>query len=493
MIVNVAYTLVCNTGLFPDACRAWQSRAIAGKTWARFKLDFATAHREFRLTNQTAQHSGFHRANMMIEQGRDKSMQDTVDAIAQLATSTASDRGTVATLTTTNAKLTAQLETAHAEIARLKSKIATLKNKFKPAWQGQQPVKTTNNDSYFWSHGYQVAKSHMSTTCNMKKSGHQDAANKSNNMGGVQWGKEWCGGAAKVIDDKLDHFALSLYCTPSFTDVTTNDTAILDYGCTNNFWSAAAPCSDKQAAHVPLNVNMPNGTTIQSSHMCNLLLTDLPPQARQAHILPVLVHNSLISVGQLCNNGCSVTFTQDQVTVSKNQKCVKHGSRYPKSRLWRVDLKKRFETNQVQCNHAHDNSNQKDLINYLHSACFSPVKSTWITAIKNGNFSSWPGLTEHAVEKHLSKSTSTAKGHLNQQIQNVRTTKIKDTKVIITEPDLDHGIETQFVYAATIDAGCHADCRVYVAGRTTGQVGSAIKPWGRRHDARVLVTWACQW
>jgi hypothetical protein len=71
MIVNVAYTLVFNTGLFPDACRAWQSRAIAGKTWAQFKLDFATAHREFRLTNQNAHQSGFHSANMMIEQGRE--------------------------------------------------------------------------------------------------------------------------------------------------------------------------------------------------------------------------------------------------------------------------------------------------------------------------------------------------------------------------------------------------------------------------------------
>jgi hypothetical protein len=107
----------------------------------------------------------------------------------------------------------------------------------------------------------------------------------------------------------------------------------------------------------------------------------------------------------------------------------------------------------VQCNHTHANSNQKDLINYLHAACFSPVKSTWITAIKNGNFSSWPGLTEHAVEKHLSESTSTTKGHLNQQRKNARTTKIKNAKVIVTEPDLDHGIKTQFVYAATIDAG----------------------------------------
>jgi hypothetical protein len=235
--------------------------------------------------------------------------------------------------------------------------------------------------------------------------------------------------------------------------MTTNDTAILDSGCTIIFLSVTAPCSDKQAAHVPLNVNMPNGTTIQLSHTCNLLLTDLPLQARQAHILPGLVHNSLTSVGQLCDNGCSVTFTQEQVTVSKNGKCVIYGSRDPKSRLWRVNLKKRFRTNQVQCNHANDNSNQKDLINYLHAACFSPVKSTWITAIKNRNIISWPGLTEHAVEKHLSKSTSTTKGNLNQQRQNARTTKVNDTKVIVTEPDLDNGIKTQFVYAAKIDAG----------------------------------------
>jgi hypothetical protein len=82
----------------------------------------------------------------------------------------------------------------------------------------------------------------------------------------------------------------------------------------------------------------------------------------------------------------------------------------------------------VQCNDAPDNNNKKDLINYLHAACFSPVKSTWIKAIKNGFFSSWPGLNEPTVEKYLSKSTSTAKGHLNQQRQNARTTKIKDAQ-----------------------------------------------------------------
>jgi predicted RNase H-like nuclease (RuvC/YqgF family) len=127
---------------------------------------------------------------MMIEQGREEKIQDTVDAITQLATATDSYHGTVNTLTTTNAKLATQLEAAQAQIAQLKNEIAALTNKIKPAWQGQRPIKTMNNDIYCWSHGYQVAKSHTSATCNMKKSGHQDTSNKSNPMGGVQWGKE---------------------------------------------------------------------------------------------------------------------------------------------------------------------------------------------------------------------------------------------------------------------------------------------------------------
>jgi hypothetical protein len=126
----------------------------------------------------------------MIEQGRDDSMQETAEAIGQLATATASDWGTVATLTTTNAKLANQLEAANALIAQLKSEIATLKNKIKPVWQGQRPARTTNNDSYCWSHGYQVAKSHTSATCNVRKTGHQEAATKIDNMGGVQWVRE---------------------------------------------------------------------------------------------------------------------------------------------------------------------------------------------------------------------------------------------------------------------------------------------------------------
>jgi hypothetical protein len=62
-------------------------------------------------------------------------------------------------------------------------------------------------------------------------------------------------------------------------------------------------------------------------------------------------------------------------------------------------------------------------------------------------------LNGHNLEKYLSKSTSTAKGHLNQQRQSAITTKIKDAETIDTEPDPYHGSKIQYVYSATIDSG----------------------------------------
>jgi hypothetical protein len=151
---------------------------------------------------------------------------------------------------------------------------------------------------------------------------------------------------------------------------------------------------NKRAVHVQLHVNMPNGTIIHSHQTNELLLSVLPPEARQTNIVPGLVHNSLISVGQLCDSGCDVIFTQYEVEVNKDGTSVMSGVRDRKSRLWRVSLQETLKSSYKNaCNHAHETSNLKELINYLHATALRPVKSTWIKAIKNGNFSSWPGLT----------------------------------------------------------------------------------------------------
>ena len=71
----------------------------------------------------------------------------------------------------------------------------------------------------------------------------------------------------------------------------------------------------------------------------------------------------------------------------------------------------------------------------MHAAAGFPVKATWIEAIKNGNFKTWPALTAEAIEKHYPESDATTKGHLKKQRQNVRSTKVKvnnDTERVLT-------------------------------------------------------------
>jgi hypothetical protein len=136
---------------------------------------------------------------------------------------------------------------------------------------------------------------------------------------------------------------------------------------------------NKRATHVPLHVNMPNGTTIKSYNTSELILSVLTPQTRRAHILSGLVRNSLISVRHLCGSRRDVIFTRDNVEVKKDRKSVMSSVRDQQSRLWRVALKEAPRSNYKPArNNAHENSNLKELINYLHATAFIPVKSTWI-------------------------------------------------------------------------------------------------------------------
>ena len=65
----------------------------------------------------------------------------------------------------------------------------------------------------------------------------------------------------------------------------------------------------------------------------------------------------------------------------------------------------------------------KDLASYLHAACFSPVKSTFSTAISKHFFKSWPGLTPALINRQLPPVIATAQGHLHQERQNLQSTK----------------------------------------------------------------------
>ena len=79
------------------------------------------------------------------------------------------------------------------------------------------------------------------------------------------------------------------------------------------------------------------------------------------------------------------------------------------------------------------NKQQKELIRCLHAAYFSPTKSTWINAINNNQFATWPGINAADVNNYLPPSMATTKGHMKMHQKNLRSTKnnSKNQKLII--------------------------------------------------------------
>ena len=59
----------------------------------------------------------------------------------------------------------------------------------------------------------------------------------------------------------------------------------------------------------------------------------------------------------------------------------------------------------------YDLKTNPELIRYYHAATGFPTKPTWLKAIKNGHYKSWPGLDRTIAVKYFPESVETWKGH----------------------------------------------------------------------------------
>jgi hypothetical protein len=186
-----------------------------------------------------------------------------------------------------------------------------------------------------------------------------------------------------------------------------------------------AHCKNKLLTQYPLEVRLPNGAIIASTHTATLDLPSFPRAARKAHTLPGLAQHSLLSVGQVCDSGCAVTFTANKFAGKNGAASILTGQRDKDSGLWRVSLGNTNSEQAVPEHAVHNVYEQKsiqDTITYLH-ACFSPVQDTWIKSIQNGHFVTWPSLTVDNMRKYLPKSDAMVKCHMNQIRQHIRSTQ----------------------------------------------------------------------
>jgi hypothetical protein len=65
------------------------------------------------------------------------------------------------------------------------------------------------------------------------------------------------------------------------------------------------------------------------------------------------------------------------------------------------------------------------LVSFYHACLGFPVKQMWLDAIKAGNCDTFDGLTYSNLAKYCPNANKTILGHLAQQRQNVRLTKLK--------------------------------------------------------------------
>ena len=152
-------------------------------------------------------------------------------------------------------------------------------------------------------------------------------------------------------------------------------------------------------------------------------------------------HHNLMGIGPLCDHNCGVLFERKAVTVfAQDGNVLLRGWREKTgAKLWRFSLKPRGHSKLPAAMatgpaamamgpaalNAHNLPSVGVLVKYLHACEDFPVRSTWLAAIKSGNYASWPGLTFVNAVKYCPISVETIRSHMAQSRQGTRSTKPK--------------------------------------------------------------------
>eukprot|EP00804_Cyclotella_cryptica_P002793 CCRYP_009348-RA/>CCRYP_009348-RA protein AED:0.05 eAED:0.04 QI:0/0/0/1/1/1/3/0/1214 len=211
---------------------------------------------------------------------------------------------------------------------------------------------------------------------------------------------------------------------------------------------------------------LPTGTTTAATIQAQLLLNVRPP-ANTVDIVPNL-HQTLLSGSKFADADYTAVYDKhevnfyDSATINITERAVLTGYRCPRTGLWRIplrpvtvnentdtlilDSKCGLQSTQpryhvptpthirehlqasLQCNTDHilnvyELPSIEQAIRYLHAAAGFPTKSTWLAAIRKGNYSTWPLITVKNVHKHFPQSEETQQGHMRNQRQGTRSTK----------------------------------------------------------------------
>ena len=103
--------------------------------------------------------------------------------------------------------------------------------------------------------------------------------------------------------------------TSSFLTTKANTHAIADTGATKHYIRVDAPTFNVTKATNPITVRLPDHSTMSNTHEAFIRIPKLPRSARRAYLFPTM-QESLLSIGQLCDDGCTAVFDRKRVVIS---------------------------------------------------------------------------------------------------------------------------------------------------------------------------------
>ncbi len=232
---------------------------------------------------------------------------------------------------------------------------------------------------------------------------------------------------------------------------------------------------DRRKAGLPIikkstkQVGVANEGVSQAIFVTQIPFKALSAQATQADTFQDFP-SSLMSVGKTADDGTISIFTKDGVTIHKEMDVlitctgepILIGVRDEQGR-YRIPLiqrqgqwQPRRPSKQArkclrQASSVYDLPSMEQVIKWMHAVCGYPVKSTWLKAIKAGNYIGWPMLTERNVNKYYPETSETPKGHMNQTRKNVCSTKAKQTPLETCDTSQLHSKKVRDIYTTMYD------------------------------------------
>jgi len=213
---------------------------------------------------------------------------------------------------------------------------------------------------------------------------------------------------------------------------------IADSGATSGIGTTTDP-SRRTGRQLTKQFFLQSGAIVPATKIAEYPFTIRAP-ANELHITPGVSQHSLLSTSKYADANYITIFDKDtvniydandtEITVTKG--AILRGWRDPDINLWRiplVDMVRNNNTDTVIINrppteflqacpppsdaihNVYELKTQPELVRYRHASAGFPTKPTWLTAIKNKQFTAWSGLSLDAARKHFPDSEETHKGH----------------------------------------------------------------------------------